>query len=613
MITRRDGEFPLATSMFRLGLVLALVPLSIGAPDDRNTNVPDTDTHFALPQYSSLTEWEAHRQLLRDQILMSAGLMPMPAKTPLDPQVFGRLDKEGYSIEKVFLETLPGFYLGGNLYRPRGKSGKFPGILIAHGHWEYGRLENQSLNSTPKQGITMARQGYVVFAYDMVGYNDTIQTPHEFGGAREQLWSFGPLSLQLWNSIRALDFLLSVDGVDPARVGITGASGGGTQTMLLTAVDDRIRFAAPVNMVSAIMQGGCVCENAPGLRRRTNNVEIAAMAAPRPMILISGPQDWTKNVAQEEYPAIRQIYQLYGQPDNVANAVVNAPHNYNQESREHVYQFLGRHVLAMNDLSSLREKEVNVERLQDMLVLQGRTLPAGALGYPALFASWRDWSQRSAAAEKDPAVLQKRLALTLGAEWPQEVDAAPVSAGVLLLTRKGKHDHVPAVWFPGQGRAVLLLHPGGSQQAQSTEAFQALRKNGRPVLLIDAFQTGRAVAPRKRSATHFLSFNETDDAARVQDVLTALVYLHSQAKAPVELIGLEKSSVWALFAAALAPQDLVFTPNITPFASKDEDFMRDFFVPGIQKVGGTDTAMRVIRSRRASTTQQIKQKPARPA
>jgi hypothetical protein len=330
------------------------------------------------------------------------------------------------------------------------------------------------------------------------------------------------------------------------------------------------------------------------------------------MILISGPQDWTKNVAQEEYPAIRQIYQLYGQPDNVANAVVNAPHNYNQESREHVYRFLGKHVLAMNDLSSLREKEVNVERLQDMLVLQGRTLPAGALGYPALFAYWRDWSQRSAAAEKDPAVLQKRLALTLGAELPQEVDAAPGNAGV-LLTRKGKHDQVPAVWFPGQGRAVLLLHPGGSQQAQSTEAFQGLRKNGRPVLLIDAFQTGRAVAPRNRSATHFLSFNETDDAARVQDVLTALAYLRSQAKAPVELIGLEKSSVWALFAAALAPPDLVFTPNITPFAGKDEDFMRDFFVPGIQKVGGTDTAMRVIRSRRASTTQQIKQKPARPA
>jgi hypothetical protein len=290
------------TSFCRLGFALALVLIPAGAQDERNNNLPNTDTHFAAPYYRSLTEWQARRRMLRDQILASAGLTPMPKKTPLRPQIFGRLDRDGYSIEKVFLETLPGYYLGGNLFLPRGSSGKLPGILIAHGHWEYGRLENQPLNSTPKQGITMARQGYVVFAYDMVGYNDTIQTTHEFGGLREQLWSFGPLSLQLWNSIRALDFLLSLDDVDPERVGITGASGGGTQTLLLTAVDDRIRFSAPVNMVSAIMQGGCVCENAPGLRRGTNNVEIAALAAPRPMILISGPQDWTKNVAHEEYP-----------------------------------------------------------------------------------------------------------------------------------------------------------------------------------------------------------------------------------------------------------------------------------------------------------------------
>ena len=578
--------------LFRLSVAFSLVLLPAGAQDERNTNVPNTDTHFDAPSYPTLGAWEARRRVLRDQILIGAGLMPMPAKTPLHPQVFGRLDRDGYSIEKVYLETLPGYFLGGNLYRPRGKTGKLPGILIAHGHWEYGRLENQSLNSTPKQGITMARQGYIVFAYDMVGYNDTIQTTHDFGGPREQLWSFGPLSLQLWNSIRALDFLLSLDGVDAERVGITGASGGGTQTLLLTAVDDRIRFSAPVNMVSAIMQGGCVCENAPGLRRGTNNVEIAALAAPRPMILISGPQDWTKNVAQEEYPAIRRIYELYGKAENVANAVVDAPHNYNQESREDVYRFLAKHVAGVSDLSSLSENEIAVERLQDMLVLQGRSLPGGALDYAGLFASWRDWSQQAAAAEKDPNVLRERLAITLNAEWPEQVDAE-TSGTAVTLTRKGRRERIPGAWFPGQGRAVLLLHPGGSDAAQATEAFRDLRKNGRPVLVIDAFQSGRAAAPRDRSGTHFLTFNVTDDAARVQDVLTALAYLRSQMKAPVELVGLEKSSVWALFAAALAPPDTVFSPNLGKFAGKDEDYIRDFFVPGIQKVGGVDAAMRV--------------------
>ena len=362
-------------------------------------------------------------------------------------------------------------------------------------------------------------------------------------------------------------------------------------------------------MVSAIMQGGCVCENAPGLRLAANNVEIAALAAPRPMIIISGTQDWTINVAREEYPAIRRIYELYDHPENVANAVVDAPHNYNRESREHVYKFLAQHVLDTNNPSILREQdEIDVERLQDMLVLEGRRLPEGALDFAGVFASWREWSQQATASVKDPALIRRRLALTLHAEWPEHVDAEPTPTG-LVLTPKGSGDRVPASWFAGQGRAVLLLHPGGSEAAQATETFRELRKNGRPVLVIDAFQSGRAIAPRDRSVKFFLSFNVTEDAARVQDVLTALAYLGARTKAPVELIGLEKSSVWALFAASLAPPEVVFSPNIAPFAGTDDEFVQDFFVPGIQKVGGIGAAMQVIASRTApSETSKLSQK-----
>lgn len=575
-------------------VILAAVAVSAGEEmDARNTDIPYTDTHFVLPSYKSLAEWEARRPVLRRQLLSAAGLLPLPPKSDLHPQVFGLLDRNGYSIEKVYLETLPGYYLGGNLYRPRGKTGKFPAVLIPHGHWDYGRLENQSLNSTPAQGITMAQQGYVVFAYDMVGYNDTIQTPHMFGGPREQLWSFGPLGLQTWNSIRALDFVLSLEDVN-GRVGITGASGGGTQTFMLTAIDDRINFSAPVNMVSAVMQGGCVCENAPGLRLGTSNLEIAALAAPRPMILISGPQDWTVNVAREEFPAIRQIYALYGKSDNLVNAVVNAPHNYNQESREHVYRFFGKHALGVEDPSKLVEGEVVFERLQDMLVLHGRGLPEGALDYDQLFAAWRERSLQQTESEKDAAVIRERLALTLAAEWPAEVDATP-SGDRLILHRKGKGDRIPATFLPGRGVPALVVHPAGAERALQTPVVQDLRKAGRPVLLIDAFQTGSCVVPRNRSVQHFLAFNVTDDSARVQDVLTALAWLRSREKGPVELLGIEKASVWALFAAALAPPDIVFSPNLGPFAGRDEDFVAGFFVPGIQKAGGIDAAMRVLR------------------
>jgi len=172
------------TSWFVGSLVLFSVCAfaQIPSEDSRNTNVPNTNTHFTMPVYRTLAEWEAHKKKLRSQILFAAGLVPMPAKNPLHPVVFGRIEHPDYSIEKVYIETLPGYYLGGNLYRPRGRSGKLPGMLTTHGHWDYGRLEHQPLNSVPVRAINLARQGFVVFSYDMAGYNDTMQTPHDFGG-----------------------------------------------------------------------------------------------------------------------------------------------------------------------------------------------------------------------------------------------------------------------------------------------------------------------------------------------------------------------------------------------------------------------------------------------
>ena len=171
----------------RLLLALFAIGLSaqaqIPAADARNTDLPDTRTQFKAAHYASRGEWEARKAFLRKQILSAAGLMPMFPKTDLHAQVFGRIQGRDYTIEKVLLETLPGFYLGGNLYRPSkpAPAGGFPAVVSPHGHWNYGRLEHTPIASVPARCITLAREGYVVFAFDMVGYNDTIQTPHDFG------------------------------------------------------------------------------------------------------------------------------------------------------------------------------------------------------------------------------------------------------------------------------------------------------------------------------------------------------------------------------------------------------------------------------------------------
>ena len=169
-------------------------------------------------------------------MLASAGLLPLPDKTPLRPSVFGEVTRDGYRVAKVYFESLPGFFVTGNLYRPIG-DGPFPAVLSPHGHWTYGRLENTALTSGPGRAIGLARQGFVVFSYDMVGYNDSQQLPHTFGGRRESLWGLSLAGLQLWNSIRALDFLETLPDVRRDALAATGESGGGTQTFLLAAVD----------------------------------------------------------------------------------------------------------------------------------------------------------------------------------------------------------------------------------------------------------------------------------------------------------------------------------------------------------------------------------------
>ena len=558
------------------------------AQDARNTTIPNTDTHFTPRAYKTLAEWEARKAHLRKQILSAAGLLPMPPKTDLHPQIFGRIENRDYSIEKVLLETLPGYYLGGNLYRPLkpAPAGGFPAVVSPHGHWNYGRLEHSNIASVPARCINLARQGYVVFAYDQVGYDDTIQTPHDFGGAREDLWAFNPLTLQFWNGIRAVDFVESLPGVNRNQIGATGASGGATQTFLLAAVDDRIHYSAPANMISAIMQGGAQCENAPNLRVDTFNVEIGAMMAPRPMLMVSATGDWTRDTPTVEYPAIRAIYALYDKAANVENLHLDAPHNYNQPNREAMYAFFGKHVLGDGNAAHFKERNIRLEKLQDMLALHNRTLPAGALTLDGIFAEWVQRAKDLTAGIHDRNLLREMLSYSLLADWPAEV-ASRKDGERIVLTRPGKGDRVPALWIAGKGTPALVVSPEGAAAARQTPQAAKLIAAGRPVLMIDAFQTGTAVAPRDRSVRYFTTFNKTDDANRVQDILTALAWL----KAPnVELVGVGKAGVWCLFAAAVAPVSVDLRADLDGFTGSDQDFVDRFFVPGIQRAGGLAAA-----------------------
>jgi len=582
-----------------LGLLAGLSALWAATPpaDIRSTELADYKTHFRVPEYKSKQEWETHRAHLRQQILSAAGLMPMPVKTPLRPRVVRTFEYDDYSIQVVLIETLPGYYLGGNLYLPARK-GPSPAVLIPHGHWKHGRLENQPSYSVPALAINLARQGYVAFAYDMVGFNDTRQTPHSFESPIHALWSFHPMGLQLWNSIRALDYLQSLPEVDSRRLAVTGGSGGGSQTIFLTAVDDRIRVSAPVDMVSAEMQGGDPCEEAPNLRLDTSNVEIAASAAPRPMLLVSSTHDWTRHTPVEEYPAIRRIYELYGRPKDVENAHIDAEHNYNRDSREAVYRFLATHLQPALLHSEFIEHDYQLPPERDLLAFPAGELPAGTENLAGIFQFWKNAARLRTEDDKSPSDLRDALRYALGVDASPVVEAY-VEGDQIILTRSGKHDRVTGYWIPGKGTPVLIVNSEGANSTIHSDLAKEVLAGGHPTLMINPFEPIKNRAEQAHLDRYFLSYNRSDDAERVQDILTALAFLASKEKAKPELIGVGTAGISSLFAAAVSPMEVSLVADLNGFSGSDEDFVERFFVPGIQHAGGLNGALRLINSVRA--------------
>lgn len=331
---------------------------------------------------TNLKAWEAEAQKIRERVLVSQGLWPMPPKTPLNAVIHGKIDRDGYTVEKVYFQSHPGHYVTGNLYRPKKSEGKHAAVLCPHGHWKNGRFYDagegvdgeraaaeqiksgaekfESGARYPLQArcITLARMGCTVFFYDMVGYADSKGIDHRSGmtDAEAELRLQNHMGLQTWNSIRALDFVCSLPEVDDKRIGVTGASGGGTQTFMLCAIDPRPAAAFPAVMVSVDMQGGCVCENADYLRIGINNIALASLFAPKPMAM-SGADDWTIDIEKKGLPEMKQVWSLYGKAENVhAKAYPQFKHNYNQVAREMMYGWFNEH-LKLGQTAPIVEKD----------------------------------------------------------------------------------------------------------------------------------------------------------------------------------------------------------------------------------------------------------------
>ena len=606
--------------------------LAVGQrPEDQRLQAPkDLDGYFPFQPPASSETWERRATQVRQRILVSQGLWPMPTKSDLKAQIYGRIDRGDYTVEKVQFESAPGFFVTGNLYRPKKiQGGKAPAVLFAHGHWADARLSQATdaeLRNEIATGqerfleggksrfqsmcVQLARMGCVVWQWDMLGDSDSKQLSHQlvhsFAKQRPEMnttenWGlYSPqaeahlqsiMGLQTWNAVRSLDFLLELPEVDPQRVAITGASGGGTQTMLLAGIDPRIALSFPAVMVSTAMQGGCTCENASLLRVGTGNVEFAGLFAPKPQGMTTA-DDWTKEMSTKGFPELKRLYGLLGGADRVMlQRGEHFPHNYNAVSRTAFYNWLNKHF-------HLGQAEPVLER--DYTVSSRSELSVWDAGHPAPMAAdpqfergllklWTADSNRQLESMASASPDQYRQVLKVG--WDVVLDARdPDPASSLTWVLKDKQDRgawiqmaglirntsrreeIPVVFcHPKQwnGKTVVWLTAEGKSGLYTTAgslvpAVQKLVDSGATVLGLDLLHQGessldgrpltrtpRVKNPREAAAYTF-GYNPAVFTHRVHDVLTAVQYIrgHEKPSSQVSLIALDATAPIAAAARA---------------------------------------------------------------
>ena len=602
-------------------------------PDDRRLQpLLDLNGYFPFQPSVAPQEWNQRAEQVRRRILVSQGLWPMPQKTPLKSVIHGKLERETYTVEKVYFESFPGFYVTGNLYRPRKASGRVPAILCPHGHWPNGRFHDKGTKQVrdeiergeeqfPDSGrshlqarcVQLARMGCVVFHYDMVGYADSTQISfelaHRFAVQRPQMnratdWGlFSPqaeshlqsvMGLQTYNSIRAVDFLQSLPEVDRERIAITGASGGGTQSFVLAAIDPRIKVSVPAVMVSTAMQGGCTCENACCLRVGTGNVDFAALVAPRPQLLTAA-NDWTREMQTKGFPQLQQHYRMMGAADHVRlHARIEFGHNYNLPSRLAMYHWLNKHLQL-----GLKEPivEADFQRLTtaEMTVWDENRHPrpeGGEQFEQKLLRHWHHDSQQQLAdlTPRDAPGLKRYRRVAGGALSTLIGRGLPVAADISYerttkedrgtyieivgRVRNRRHrEELPVAFFHPKewnGQVVIWADPRGKQSLYANDGspqtdIGRMLSAGMSIVGVDLLHQGeflggrephnrtRRVTNPRESAAYTFGYNHSLFAQRVHDLLTMVSFVrgHEEMPTAVHLVGLNGAGPWVAAARAL--------------------------------------------------------------
>jgi dienelactone hydrolase len=579
---------------------------------------------------ASRKDWDARRAALRARMLEAIG--PMPERpSPLRPKQVGVLKREGYRIEKVVFASRPDVWVSASAYVPEGRKGRLPAVLVVHGHWAGARRDPV----VQARCLGLVRLGFFVLAVDAFGAGERHPAGKGYHGALlgATLWPAGHtlLGLQVYDNRRAVDYLCSRPEVDPDRLGVTGASGGGNQTMYAGALDERLKVVVPVCSVGTyrayLRAACCVCEVLPGALRFTEEGDVLGLVAPRALLVISATKDafqFSVGEARKSLGRAQEIYKLYGASEKVRHATFESPHAYNQPMREAMYGWMTRWLKGEGAGKPIPEPKHTLEKPEDLACFPGGKRPAGFLFPPTfaaraakpLLAPFADKRLDHKEAWQARAVLMRRQLADVLGDFPRrsrpagklgagETKEGVRTAGLLLHPEPDLPVPVTLRFRPGtkgKARACVLLHLDGKAEALKHPLANALVDKGWAVYSPDLRGTGEtrpasdaiAGAPDHNSAEHSLWVGRPLLGQWVVDVRALLDWVAEQPGLDARRLavaGLGQAGLVALCASALLPDTVHSTAaldlpvSLVTTAAYPAGTRMGLLVPGILKVG----------------------------
>lgn len=484
------------------------------------------DRKETIAQLQTKDEHLLRQETVRQKLLQLVG--PLPEKTPLNARVTGVIQKEDYRVEKLIYESLPGYYVTAALFIPDNLKGKAPAVIYASGH------TNNGFRSETYQHIiiNLVKKGFIVLAFDPVGQGERLQyydekegksrfgptTEHSYPGAQCYISGYSPTKYFIWDGIRSLDYLLSREEVDPHRIGMTGRSGGGTQTAYTAALDDRILAAAPECFITSMeyvlksigpqdAEQNLIHMIGEGL----DHADLLEVRAPRPGLMITTTRDFFSiQGARETFAEVSQFYKALEAGEHITMVEDNDVHTSTLKNREAMYAFFQKY---LDNPGSPVDLEVEIFDEQDLWAtpigqlatsLQGETIYSlNRKIAKNQIAKLKLSRAREGFDEHSKNTVREALRLS-GFKVPEDFGEAVFSGRYAeedyvlekyLIPGSGDYMLPAAMFRPageGNKEVLLLLHEQGMEHAAEKDStmIHSLLEQGFSVLLFDVRGTG---------------------------------------------------------------------------------------------------------------------------